>query len=189
MKIKALFVLTFALVLVVGAPAWAQIRPTSGKVLVPASSIEKPTDIGDFAHTNIQVFLPAEPLLNHQSAGPPYPGYAYETPASLACVYGLVSQVTGCNPNKATAVPSGGSRMIALVDAYDAPNAASDLPHSPHSSVYRLRVFRSCSPAEPGRNTTLDGNWKNHSTCSGPMPWLPTLRSSWWKQLPTALPT
>ncbi len=127
MKIKALFVLTFALVLVVGAPAWAQIRPTSGKVLVPASSIEKPTDIGDFAHTNIQVFLPAEPLLNHQSAGPPYPGYAYETPASLACVYGLVSQVTGCNPNKATAVPSGGRRMIALVDAYDAPNAASDL--------------------------------------------------------------
>ncbi len=134
MKIKTLFVMTVALLAV--ALASAQIRPTSGKVLVPASSIEKPTDVGRSAHTNVQLFLPAEPLLNHQTAGPPYPGYAYETPASLACVYGLVSQVTGCNPNKATAVPSGGSRIIAIVDAYDAPNAAADL--AAFSAQFRL---------------------------------------------------
>ena len=103
-----------------------QIKPMSGKVLVPNSSIEKPLDIGRFAHTNIQVFLPKE-LRNEQTSGPPYAGMAYETPASLACVYGLVAAVMGCNPNTVTRVPVGGARMIALVDAYDAPNAANDL--------------------------------------------------------------
>lgn len=113
--------------LVSGTLAAAQVKATSGKVLVPDSSIEKPTDIGRAAHTNIQVFLPKEVLRDEQTSGPPYAGYAYETPASLACVYGLVSAVTGCNPNTATKVPTGGARMIAIVDAYDAPNAASDL--------------------------------------------------------------
>lgn len=123
--IKKLAAMTLAL-LVVSVVATAQIRPTRGKVLVPDSSIEKPTDIGRFAHTNIQVFLPDE-LSREQTSGPPYAGYAYETPASLACVYGLVTPITGCNPNQATRLPVGGARMIALVDAYDAPNAASDL--------------------------------------------------------------
>jgi kumamolisin len=126
MKIKRFAAMTLAL-LAVGVLATAQIKPMSGKVLVPDSSIEKPTDIGHAAHTNIQVFLPKELLRNEQTSGPPYGGYAYETPASLACVYGLVTPVTGCNPNAVTKIPVGGARMIAIVDAYDAPNAASDL--------------------------------------------------------------
>jgi subtilase family serine protease len=35
--------------------------------------------------------------------------------------------VAGCNPNIATANPTGGSRAIAIVDAYDDPNALNDL--------------------------------------------------------------
>jgi len=127
MRTKLSFAIAFALLLVFPLSAIAQVRPIAGKVLIPNSSIEKPADIGLFAHTNIQTFLPAEPLLHEQTVGPPYAGYAYETPASLACVYALVPAVSGCNPNKVTAVPKGGSRMIAIVDAYDAPNAASDL--------------------------------------------------------------
>ena len=131
MQIKMSFAAALTMLALLGPPATAQfttqIKPTRGKVLVPDSSIEKPLDIGRAAHTNLQVFLPAEPLLHPQTAGAPYPGYAYETPASLACVYGLVTSSTGCNPNTATALPTGGSRMIAIVDAYDAPNAASDL--------------------------------------------------------------
>lgn len=113
--------------LAVCAIATAQIGRNQGKVLIPNSSIEKPTDIGRSAHTNIQIFLPASPLRNGQTFGVPYPGYAFETPASLACIYALVKTATGCNPNSVTAVPSRGSRMIAIVDAYDAPNAAGDL--------------------------------------------------------------
>src|SRR5262249_50937902 len=59
---------------------------------------------------------------------PPYMGYTYETPASLACIYKLVSLVVpGCNPNAVTANPSGGSRAIAIIDAYHYPAAMSDL--------------------------------------------------------------
>jgi subtilase family serine protease len=55
------------------------------------------------------------------------PSGTSETPASLACVYGLTAQVAGCNPETLTTVATGGSRTIAIVDAYDNPNAASDL--------------------------------------------------------------
>ncbi len=75
--------------------ATAQARPAGGKVLVPDSSIERTADIGRFAHTNVRVFAPTFAPLTKQVVGPPYAGYAYETPASLACVYGLVSWLRG----------------------------------------------------------------------------------------------
>jgi len=65
--------------------------------------------------------------------GPPFTGYIYQTPASLACIYGLVAVIApGCNPNlfqpnSASTLPAGGSKAIAIVDAYDDPNAAGDL--------------------------------------------------------------
>jgi subtilase family serine protease len=59
---------------------------------------------------------------------PPFLGYFFETPASIACVYRLVSHPTpGCDPDVTTHNPSGGSGAIAVVDAYDDPNAAADL--------------------------------------------------------------
>ncbi len=127
MPINRLAVAALAVTLLSSPIANAQMHRSDGKVLIPDSSIEKPTDIGRAAHTNIRVFLLATPMRSEQTAGPPYSGYAFETPASLACIYGLTKAVSGCNPNSVTAVPSGGARMIAIVDAYDAPNAASDL--------------------------------------------------------------
>src|ERR1022692_2396259 len=56
-----------------------------------------------------------------------YAGRVFETPASLACVYQLVTAAKTCNPSTATTVSHGGAHAIALVDAYDDPNAASDL--------------------------------------------------------------
>jgi len=61
----------------------------------------------------------------------PGPSYFYETPASLACVYRLTlvsSAQFGCNPTDTTLPnPSGGTKAIAIVDAYDYPTAFSDL--------------------------------------------------------------
>jgi kumamolisin len=125
MKLFSVVVLTTSLAL--SSLASAQIRPMSGKVLTPDSSIARPSDMGRRAHTNIHLFLPTEPLMNAQPFGPPFSGYAYETPASLACVYSLVKAVKGCNPNTVTLNPVGGAKMIAIVDAYDAPGAAADL--------------------------------------------------------------
>jgi kumamolisin len=53
---------------------------------------------------------------------------AGENPATFACIYRLVSDIVpGCPIDGTTAVPTGGSEGIVIVDAYDYPTAASDL--------------------------------------------------------------
>jgi kumamolisin len=96
-------------------------------LVTPSSSLVRPGS--GRAHTNLHLFHPAEGLPKSSPAdvGPPFAGNYNETPASIACIYGLVTPVAGCNPQKAVALPSGGSKVIAIVDAYDAPNAMSDL--------------------------------------------------------------
>ena len=108
-----------------------------GQVRIPDSSVEQSDQIGRQAHTNVKIFVPSGGMANLQ---PPSRGAApqaapgagnFETPQSLACVYRLVSVSpgqTGCNPNDATlATPSGGTKAIAIVDAFDYPTAMSDL--------------------------------------------------------------
>jgi len=104
--------------------------PNGGtSVTIPPSSIARASDAGKRAHTNIQIkasskdFREATP----QAYGPPFAGYFYEDPASIACIYKLRTPVTGCNPNVASLNPKGGGRAIAVVDAYDDPNAYADL--------------------------------------------------------------
>jgi hypothetical protein len=106
---------------------------------------EKPGDSGVRAHTNVALVVPLAALCaakpgqaqslgmpanpsEAQPLGPPFPGFFFETPASLGCIYKLVSPlVKGSDPNVVTAVPTGGSKAIAIVDAYDDPTALSDL--------------------------------------------------------------
>jgi kumamolisin len=80
-------------------------------------------------HTNVHLFHPAEGLPTPSPAvsGPPFAGNNNETPGSIACIYALVTPVTGCNPHKVFTVPNGGGRIIAIVDAFDAPRATADL--------------------------------------------------------------
>lgn len=97
-------------------------------VTIPGSSVVNAADAGQRAHTNLQI-------LNFDGGaggtpryyGPPFAGAFYETPASIACIYGLQSAVTGCNPYAAFLNPNGGRKNIAIVDAYDDPNASLDL--------------------------------------------------------------
>jgi subtilase family serine protease len=99
---------------------------------VPKSSRELPGDIGHRFHTHILIAgsgpVHAFSETPSQSGAPPFPGYFFETPASLACIYNLVHQQSAsCNPNVVNTNPAGGAKAIAVVDAYDDPNAASDL--------------------------------------------------------------
>ncbi len=94
-------------------------KPERGAVLIPDSSIEHFEDIGLRAHTNHVIFL--HPQFTGTSPGG-------ETPASLACVYQTVTtRVSGCPINGTSANPSGGSGIIAIVDAFDYPTAENDL--------------------------------------------------------------
>ncbi len=97
-------------------------------ITIPNSSIAYSQDAGVRAHTNIIILgSPGNFKEAPQLTGPPFPGYFYEDPASLACIYNLVTPQRGCNPNVVTTNPNGGGRAIAVVDAYDDPNAYSDL--------------------------------------------------------------
>jgi kumamolisin len=93
----------------------------AGNGIYPASSIEQPEDVGVRMHTNYIFYAPSGSIV--PAAQP-----AGETPASLGCVYDVVSNpVSGCPINGTTQVPTGGSGVIVIVDAYDYPSAAADL--------------------------------------------------------------
>jgi len=119
-----------ALLIGIASPAFAQSGPRRAQVIVPKSSVERPEDRGIRSHTNLLILQPASPLTGVRPlVGPPFSGYFYETPASIGCLYKLpgAKVVKGCNPNTVLANPTGGFGAIAIVDAYDDPDAASDL--------------------------------------------------------------
>jgi kumamolisin len=118
----ALFAIAATLIAGCASTALAQTSVT-----VPPSSIANPNDAGVRAHTNIQFVSPGAFTGTPQHSGPPFPGYFYESPASIACIYALQTPVPGCNPYVVHLNPNGGGKAIAIVDAYDDPNAYADL--------------------------------------------------------------
>jgi kumamolisin len=90
-------------------------------ILIPDSSVEHDTDVGNFAHTNHLVRLAAP-----AAVGAP----AGETPASIRPVYGLPS--------------AGGAGTIVIVDAFHYPTALSDF--NTFSSQFGLPTEPSADP-------------------------------------------
>ncbi len=115
--------------LCLGSPAWAQ--PRGGAHWTPDSNLPQPGESGHRARTNLHVLLLDRGASVAGPAGAPVSGDFYETPASIACIYRLAAEPSGvapaCDPNVASGNPAGGSRAIAIVDAYDDPTAAADL--------------------------------------------------------------
>jgi len=98
-----------------------------GTLVIPKSNMSETPPAGHYfvAHTNVEALIPAGVKPGET---PPFPGYGYETPASLACVYSMVTTLpAGCNPYATVTNPGGGSNTIAIVDAYDDPSAPGDL--------------------------------------------------------------
>jgi kumamolisin len=134
-RLKSVAATTLLLLFARSATAQVMSSPGAGEVIVPQSSVLHPSDFGVRAHTNIKIFAPLGGMSNLPPAGihpmevgPPASGFFFETPASLGCVYKLVSpSAGGCNPNVVTANPSGGSRAVAVVDAFHYPTALNDL--------------------------------------------------------------
>jgi subtilase family serine protease len=144
-----------------GALLSAQVR--SGVGIYPPSSLERPEDVGVRMHTNYIFYAPTGSIVPQaQPAG--------ETPASLGCVYDIVSNpISGCPINGTTQVPSGGSGVIVIVDAYDYPSAASDLstfsttfglPQANFTTVYASgrKPSNGCSSGWQGEES-LDIEW------------------------------
>src|SRR5262249_6426649 len=99
-----------------------------GTQFAPQSNLLLGRDVGRKVHTNLEVVAGPRTKPAVITGEPPYAGYLYETPASLACIYALVAaKVPGCNPNLNFTRLDAGSRSIAIVVAYDYPAALSDL--------------------------------------------------------------
>ncbi len=170
---------------VLWSTAWAQVNTTPAQhgavtYWYPDSNKQKPADVGVRAHTNvIGVIFPEsnrKPRAAASASGfnpntVPVAGDYYETPSSLACVYGFVTQTTGCNPSTATAVITGSGTSIAIVDAYDNPTALADLTTfssqfglpAPTSTTFKV-VYASGTTAPPADSgwaleSSLDIEW------------------------------
>ena len=106
-----------------------RVPSTPGVLFIPSSSVAQPQQPNKLtAHTNVRIYVPSGQT---PETLPPFPGYGYETPQSIACHYGLVSDgaaYPNCNPNNsALGTATGGGGAIAIVDAYDDPAADGDL--------------------------------------------------------------
>jgi len=103
-----------------------------GTVIVPDSSLEKPGDAGVVSHTN-HLFIKPDPTKNHLSSGSFVPGG--ESPQSLRAIYNLPS--------------TGGSGIIAIVDAFDYPTALKD---------FNVFAKQFGLPVETSTNATASSN-------------------------------
>jgi len=119
-SIALLTVLAAALFLVFASSAPVAFAQSGDRYILPESSVVRPGDAGVRAHTNIILVLPEKQEIG--SNGAPIA----ENPLSLACIYHLVKATKGC-PKTSKVLPTGGTKAIALVDAYDNPDAATDI--------------------------------------------------------------
>ena len=127
------FVCSCISVMLLGVPALAQhqlhVYTPNSSLPQQSQGVSGPTGV----RTHLRLLIPSATqksfgtAQSHQPGLPPFPSYFFETPASIACVYGLVQPTPGCNPNVVATVPTGGSRAIAVVDAYDDPTAQADI--------------------------------------------------------------
>ncbi len=135
MRIKVWSISAVAAISLLGFAQHASAQVQRGKhhIMVPKSSVAHPGDGGATAYTDLLVMMPENgPIAVDVNAQPnelpPVPGLFFETPASLACVYRIVKHPKpGCNPDETTETATGGAGAIAIVDAFDDPNATSDL--------------------------------------------------------------
>jgi kumamolisin len=109
MKLRPALSVAISLLLVFTTPNLVVAQGENGQshaaVIIPATSIELPEDVGMRAHTNHLIRYAGKPGGNTSPSG--------ETPQSLRSVYNLPA--------------TGGSNVIAIVDAFDYPTAENDL--------------------------------------------------------------
>jgi len=116
------------------------------RTIVPNSSIEHPGDAGVRAHTNYVIVVPDK--LEIGSNGAPIA----ENPLSLACIYKLVKPTKGC-PKTSSVLPTGGTKAIALVDAFDNPDAATDITTFAAAYGYGTPNFTKVKVGNPAANS------------------------------------
>lgn len=157
LPVRSLMTIGAMTALTVSLASSAAAQKSSPNVYYPPSSIERPQDLGKFAHTNYVIHTTNGAM----PAGTPTPdSMTEENPGSITCVFGLITS-PGCNPANLThSHATGGWGAIALVDAYDNPTAATDIVTFAHT--YGLPT--------PNFTKIQDGAAYGYAGCTVPPP-------------------
>jgi len=142
---RSVALLAIAVVLSLTATSTVAAAQTGSRIVVPESSVAHPEDLGVYAHTNITLVLPE--VIEIGDNGTP----VAENPLSLACIYDLVKRTKGC-PATSKILPTGGTKAIALVDAYDNPDAATDIQTFAAAYGYGTPNFTVVKVGNPSAN-------------------------------------
>jgi subtilase family serine protease len=118
-----------------GAAPEVGARPALTNAFVPEVSVMHPENAGLKANTNYVLFSAngakpsamASPAVSPETPSPLGFINEAETPASMGCIYKVGPTYAGCLPFGGSGHPTGGFGAIALVDAYNNPDAAADL--------------------------------------------------------------
>jgi len=163
---KKLCFLLFAILFLyskIGVAQELSFKTKDGEMIIPNASIEKPDDKNIRLHSEIIIYKTNKKLANGL---PPNA----ETPASIACIYGLTVPIPGCPIHGTTAVPTGGWGAIAVVEQGDDPFAEEDLnvfsrqfglpPCTTANGCFR-KVFVGgvVPPVNPSAEHDLDAQW------------------------------
>src|SRR5208282_749142 len=140
MKKNMFLLLTTLVTIAVSISGLAQDQKlqVKGTVSVPPSSIVR--GLGT-VHTPLYVFIPEGGVQPATPAG--------ETPASIACIYGVTPPSTGC-PKTGTIIPTGGAKAIAVVEYGNTSTMQNDL--NTFSTQWGLPAVTAtviCSPGPP----------------------------------------
>ena len=146
MKRVLFLVITALVIVVVAASGFAQAQD---RIVAPPSTLNR---VPGTVHTPLYIIIPAE------GANPASIPNG-ETPASLACIYGVVPPTTGC-PKNGTVVPTGGARAIAVVEFGRDTTVQSDLDtFSTQFGLPHTTITEICTPGPPPCQSNAGSGW------------------------------
>jgi hypothetical protein len=167
----------------------ARVIPGASVVYIPLSSVAQP---GGRAHTNYRIIIPEPPIGSGLTAREQASrAQQIETPASIACLYGLVPRQAGCAPDQVSKVAAGGSKAIAIVDAYHNATIRQDLRHFSVKFGLPPADLQIAAPLPAGESNHLlrpclsDGPWRRRWMSSGHTQWPRAQRYFSWRRIPT----
>jgi len=156
---RSTLVLIVVAVLAVAISGLAQdlSSPAKGTIVAPPSSLVRtPGKV----HTPLYIFIPDQKPIYSLPNG--------ETPASIACIYGVTPPTSGC-PKNGTVLPNGGTKAVAVVEYGAYANVQSDF--NTFNTQFGLpagTLVQQCYPTPPCPNnagsgwdleTALDVQW------------------------------
>ncbi len=137
---RSLLLMFTAVVIMIMSVSFTQAEDATvkGTIHVPPSSVVRGSAR---LHTPLYVFIPEGGVRPDTPSG--------ETPASIACIYGVTPPTNGC-PKDGTLVPTGGTKAIAVVEYGGYSAMQSDLnTFSSQFGLPDVTVSVICSPAPP----------------------------------------